>query len=191
MDGRSNRHCYLLSVRGSGIGSSCGYTQQSRFQMSTSRPPRRGSHRPSSLLPYRPMSSWAPIFPPSFSTIHRFWLGPRPIPSSAQRVFRAASGTTRPRIGQGWQVDRAIDLMFEASEQDVVDRQDFERKLDEMVDSIHRYDLGDLARPPSSIRTASRRPMRHPQMTFPVDPQLKDRYGNKSPPPPRSSPSPS
>ena len=29
-------------------------------------------------------------------------------------------------------------------EQDLIDRQDFERKLDEMVDSIHRYDLGGL-----------------------------------------------
>jgi membrane-bound lytic murein transglycosylase D len=73
--------------------------------------------------------------------------------------------------------DRAIDLMLEASEQDVVDRQDFERKLDEMVDSIHRYDLGDLG---AAAQVEANKFEKAPledilQMTFPVDPRLKDK----------------
>ena len=35
-------------------------------------------------------------------------------------------------------------LMLEASDQGLIDRQQFERQLDEMVDDIHRYDLADL-----------------------------------------------
>src|ERR1039458_627470 len=38
----------------------------------------------------------------------------------------------------------AIDLMLSASQQDPGDRQEFERKLDEMVDAIHRFDLAGL-----------------------------------------------
>ena len=40
--------------------------------------------------------------------------------------------------------DTAVDLMFAASAQDPGDRQVFGRKLDEMVDVIHRFDLAGL-----------------------------------------------
>jgi len=40
--------------------------------------------------------------------------------------------------------DAAVDLMLEAASQDPSDRQEYERKLDEMVDAIHRFDLAGL-----------------------------------------------
>jgi membrane-bound lytic murein transglycosylase D len=71
--------------------------------------------------------------------------------------------------------DTAIDLMLDASAQDPGDRQNFERRLDEMVDAIHRYDLAGLG---ASENTDEARFDKAPledilQMTFPVDPRLK------------------
>ncbi|MEO8373090.1 MAG: transglycosylase SLT domain-containing protein, partial [Candidatus Solibacter sp.] len=73
--------------------------------------------------------------------------------------------------------DRAIDLMLEASEQGLIDRQQYERQLDEMVDSIHRYDLAELG---AAAVVEQGRFEKAPledilQMTFPVDPKLKDK----------------
>jgi membrane-bound lytic murein transglycosylase D len=97
----------------------------------------------------------------------------------AQRVFLNGKRYYQAKdlVRARGEFDRAIDLMFEASEQDVVDRQDFERKLDEMVDSIHRYDLGDLGAAalgdPNRFEKAPLEDIL--QMTFPVDPKLKDK----------------
>jgi membrane-bound lytic murein transglycosylase D len=73
--------------------------------------------------------------------------------------------------------DRAIDLMLEASEQGLIDRQQYERQLDEMVDSIHRYDLADLgAAAVEDQGKFEKAPLEDIlQMTFPVDPKLKDK----------------
>ncbi len=73
--------------------------------------------------------------------------------------------------------DTAIDLMLEASDQNPADRQDYERRLDEMVDAIHRFDLAGLG---ASASVEEGRFEKAPledilQMTFPVDPKLKDR----------------
>ena len=57
------------------------------------------------------------------------------------------------------------------------DRQEFDRKLDEMVDAIHRYDLAGLG---ASAAVEEGRFDKAPledilEMTFPVDPRLKDK----------------
>jgi membrane-bound lytic murein transglycosylase D len=71
--------------------------------------------------------------------------------------------------------DTAVDLMFAASSQDPGDRQEFGRKLDEMVDAIHRFDLAGLG---AAARTEEGKFDQAPledilKMTFPVDPRLK------------------
>jgi len=73
--------------------------------------------------------------------------------------------------------DRAIDLMFEASDQGLIDRQQYERQLDELVDNIHRYDLADLgAAAAIDEGKFEKAPLEDIlQMTFPVDPKLKDK----------------
>jgi membrane-bound lytic murein transglycosylase D len=73
--------------------------------------------------------------------------------------------------------DRAIDLMLDASDQGLIDRQQYEHQLDEMVDSIHRYDLAELgAAAVVDQGKFERAPLEDIlQMTFPVDPKLKDK----------------
>jgi membrane-bound lytic murein transglycosylase D len=73
--------------------------------------------------------------------------------------------------------DNAIDLMLEASANNPSDRQAFEARLDEMVDAIHRYDLARLG---AGVAVDEARFDKAPledllQMTFPVDPKLKDK----------------
>jgi membrane-bound lytic murein transglycosylase D len=97
----------------------------------------------------------------------------------AQRIFQNGKRyyQSKDLANARREFDRAIDLMLDASEQDVVDRQEFERKLDEMVDSIHRYDLGDLGAAALVDQTRfEKAPLEDIlQMTFPVDPKLKDK----------------
>ena len=72
------------------------------------------------------------------------------------------------------QFDRAIDLLFEASE-NPTDRQAFERKFEETVDGIERYDLAGLG-PAVDVETPrfEKSPLEDIiELTFPVDPKLK------------------
>jgi membrane-bound lytic murein transglycosylase D len=72
------------------------------------------------------------------------------------------------------QFDRAVDLLFEASE-NPTDRQAFERKFEETVDGIHRYDLAGLG-PAVNVEVPrfEKSPLEEIlEMTFPVDPNLK------------------
>jgi membrane-bound lytic murein transglycosylase D len=73
--------------------------------------------------------------------------------------------------------DSAIDLMLEASDENPADRQDFQRRLEEMTDAIHRYDLAGMG---ASAAVEQGKFEKAPledilEMTFPVDPKLKDR----------------
>jgi membrane-bound lytic murein transglycosylase D len=73
--------------------------------------------------------------------------------------------------------DQAVDLMLEAFEESPADRQDYEKKFDDMVDSIHRFDLAGLG---ASVDVQDVGFEKAPledllQMTFPVDPKLKDK----------------
>jgi membrane-bound lytic murein transglycosylase D len=79
------------------------------------------------------------------------------------------------RVNARREFDRAIDLMLEASDQNQNFRQDYEKKLDEMVDSIHLFDLGGLG---ASAQAAEfqKAPLEDLlQLTFPVDPKLKNK----------------
>jgi len=73
--------------------------------------------------------------------------------------------------------DTAIDLMLEASESNPEDRQTFEARLDKLVESIHRYDLSGLGAAVDVEQTQyDKAPLEDIlQMTFPVDPSLKDK----------------
>jgi membrane-bound lytic murein transglycosylase D len=73
--------------------------------------------------------------------------------------------------------DTAVDLMLEASENNPSERQAFEARLDEMVDAVHRYDLAGLG---AGVVVDQAQFEKAPledllQMTFPVDPKLKDK----------------
>jgi membrane-bound lytic murein transglycosylase D len=72
--------------------------------------------------------------------------------------------------------DAAVDLMIEASDSMPNNRADYERKLDEMVESIHRFDLTDFGASATAEGKFEKAPLEDIlQMTFPVDPKLKDK----------------
>jgi membrane-bound lytic murein transglycosylase D len=69
--------------------------------------------------------------------------------------------------------DGAIDLMLAASAEDPGDRLEFSRRLDELVDAVHRYDLAGLGASDTEEGKFDRAPLEDIlHMTFPVDPRL-------------------
>jgi membrane-bound lytic murein transglycosylase D len=73
--------------------------------------------------------------------------------------------------------DEAIELMLKASD-DPSDRLLYETRMEEMVDSIHRLDMAGLgaAVPPSNAPQFEKAPLEELlQMTFPLDPKIKNK----------------
>jgi membrane-bound lytic murein transglycosylase D len=181
---RTETLCSFLLLAVAAVTSGCGYTQQSKFQMS--------------FLPPAPRNASATAELPEPPPVHNLYLSagiPAIILSNPQVLQRRTQGdatiqTAQRRFQSGkryyqagdavnarLEFDRAIDLMLEASDQGLIDRQQYERQLDEMVDSIHRYDLADLG---ASAEVDQGKFEKAPledilQMTFPVDPKLKDK----------------
>jgi peptidoglycan lytic transglycosylase D len=73
--------------------------------------------------------------------------------------------------------DTAVDLMLAASENHPSERLAFEARLDAMVDAVHRYDLAGLGAGAEVDQAQfEKAPLEDLlQMTFPVDPKLKDK----------------
>src|SRR6266513_1187809 len=164
---------------------SCGYNQQARFQMSFLPPaphnvkPAVEVAEPPAVQPNLYLKTDLPAFlltnpqlPPrrtqAFATIQR-----------AERRFQAGKRSYQSKdiVTARREFDAAIDAMLEASEQEPGDRQEFDRKLDDMVEAIHRFDLTDLG---ASVAVDQGKFEKAPledilQMTFPVDPKIKDR----------------
>jgi membrane-bound lytic murein transglycosylase D len=160
----------------------CAAPRQSRFQMPFVAPPSVAARDvilagdPPALPPNLYLSNETPTLISGQSR-----LTPLPTPSDlliskADDAFQKGkrfyqSGDTEKARKQ---FDRAVDLMFEASE-NPTDRQAFERKFEETVDGIERYDLAGLG-PALNVETPrfEKSPLEDIlEMTFPVDPQLK------------------
>lgn len=72
--------------------------------------------------------------------------------------------------------DTALDLMLEASDHPIMDRDALARRLEQMVDSIHRYDLAGLGSGAVEEPGFEAAPLEDIlEMTFPVDPKLKSK----------------
>jgi membrane-bound lytic murein transglycosylase D len=89
------------------------------------------------------------------------------------RKFYSAKDADRARA----EFDAAIDLMLEAYAEPMTDRQAIGRRLDRMIEAVHRYDLAGLG---DAAGIDEPRFEKAPledilEMTFPVDPRLKDR----------------
>ena len=185
MEVRTETLCSFLLFAVTVFTSGCGYTQQSKFQMSFLPPAPRGA-------------SAAAELPEPPAVQHNAYLGadiPAIILSNPQTLQRRVQGDTTIQTAQhrfqagkrAYQTgdvatarrefDRAIDLMLDASDQGLIDRQQYERQLDEMVDNIHRYDLAELgAAAVVDQGKFEKAPLEDIlQMTFPVDPKLKDK----------------
>ncbi|HUA57570.1 MAG TPA: transglycosylase SLT domain-containing protein [Verrucomicrobiae bacterium] len=72
--------------------------------------------------------------------------------------------------------DDAIDEMLEASDLEPADRQDYQRRLDDMVESVHRLDAAGMGNGQADDKQFEKAPLEDIlQLTFPVDPKLKNR----------------
>jgi membrane-bound lytic murein transglycosylase D len=183
MDNRTKTLFSFLLFAGILMSVGCGYTQQSKFQMYFLPPAPRGAAplielaQPPALetniyLQDLPFLDAASLAPPRRSR------GDSLVQQAGQayqqgKRFYQANDPVSARV----EFNRAIDLMLEASDQNPLDRQDYEKKLDELVDTIHRFDLAGLG---ASIEVTEAQFERAPlesilPMTFPVDPRLKDK----------------
>jgi membrane-bound lytic murein transglycosylase D len=177
--------CFVFSLLVAALaGVGCGYNQPSRFQMSFLPPAPRGGAQlvhlpePPTLEPNLYLKDVPAILIASPSPPQRRTQADDTI-RNADRRFQAGKRAYRANdpVNARREFNTAIDLMLEASGQDPTDRQEYERKLDEMVDAIHRFDLADLG---ASAVVEEGRFEKAPledilQMTFPVDPKLKDK----------------
>src|SRR5579864_653862 len=183
MDNRTKALFSFLLVAVALTTASCGYTQQSKFQMSflppaptptaftveLSAPP---ALEPNLYLQDLPFLNTATLAPPRRTRSDNLV---QQAEQAFQRGRRYYQANDAPNARN--EFDRAIDLMLEASDQNPSDHQDYEKRLDEMVDSIHRFDLVGLG---ASVEMQQARFEPAPledllPMTFPVDPRLKDK----------------
>jgi len=178
---RTKRFLYIFGASATLGISGCAYNQQSKFQTaflpSTPAPAAAVEAVEPPMLDPNPYLSDAPAI-----LVQKLPIAPSEGDLLMQRADQAfqrgkqayqADDTERARR----EFDTAIDLMLEASGNNPSDRQAFQARLDEMVDAVHRYDLAGLG---ASADVDEARFEKAPledilQMTFPVDPKLKDR----------------
>jgi membrane-bound lytic murein transglycosylase D len=175
--------CSLLAVAIATVG--CGVTQQSRFQNSFLPPATRAAIAAADLE--------APPLAPEpnlyLKDVPAFVSAPVSLPPAKTRGDDLVQRAER-RLEAGKKLylsndaanarrefDRAIDLMLDASDLNPADRRNYERRMEEMVDSIHKMDLTGLG---ASAAPEEGKFEKAPledilQLTFPVDPELKDR----------------
>lgn len=162
----------------------CSYSQQSNFQMSflPSTP-----HR-TALIPDVPMPpvvqpnlylADAPAFinvnpqAPSFPSRGESLIEKAEQHFQKGKKFYQAKDVENSRK----QFDEAVDLMLAAGEHNINDKRGYDKKFDQMVDAIHRYDLAGLgAAVDVDGISFEKAPLEDIlEMTFPVDPKLKDK----------------
>jgi membrane-bound lytic murein transglycosylase D len=188
MDGRKKTFfsCYLFSAAliTAGCGSMTGY-QQSKFQNSFLPPAPQMPALANEDLPK------VPAVPPNIylQDLPAFLLTSPSLPprrtsgdalvDRAERRFEAGRKLYQAKDldGARREFDTAVDLMLQASDETPADRQDYEKKFDEMVEAIHRFDLSGMGASASiDDDKFEKAPLEDIlQMTFPVDPRLKDK----------------
>ena len=183
MDNRTTT-LFSLSILAAVITTaSCGVSQQSKFQMSFLPPAPKAAAftievadppalQPNVYLQDVPFLDTANLTPPRRSRGDALVQRADQAFQRGKRLYQA-NDTANARI----EFDHAVDWMLEASEQNPSDRRDYEKRLEEMVDSIHRFDLVGLGAS-ATVEQAEfeKAPLEDIlKMTFPVDPKLKDR----------------
>jgi membrane-bound lytic murein transglycosylase D len=185
MDDRTKTIYSFLLIAVAASASACGYSQQTRFQMS--------------FLPSAPhaVETDAETLPPPPAAQPNIYLQQTPaflLPSAQLPARKTTGDALVMRAEQTFQLgkkayqandipaarrqfDTAIDLMLEASDGNPADRQDYHRRLEEMIDSIHRFDLAGMGASASVEQGKfEKAPLEDIlEMTFPVDPRIKDR----------------
>ena len=162
----------------------CGISQQNRFQMSfLPTAPRAVESTEEALPPAPPVE--ANVYLRDVPTIILSSNASLPKKNNANAlVMRADQAFQRgKRLYQANEIpdarrefDNAIDSLLEASTENPSDSADYERRLDEMADAIHRFDLAGMGAAAVDEGKFEKAPLEDIlEMTFPVDPKLKDR----------------
>jgi len=147
----------------------------------------RLSFLPTSPLPAEPISEDAPPIAPVYAhespnlVQHALAIAPRPLEVDS-RIFKAEARFDAGKklyqqgdvAGARREFDAAVDMLL-ATPESVPDRQRLERKLDQMVDTIYRYDLEGLGAGESQKAIVYDKSTLDDilQMTFPTDPNLR------------------
>jgi len=175
---------FVIATAVAAVG--CGFNQQNRFQMSfLPSVPHATVADPESLPPAPPVepNRYLEQAPPAFllasaQILPRKTTGDA-IVMRAEQTFQHGKRNYQANdfAGARRDFDAAIDLMLQASEEQPGDRQEYDRRLDEMVDAIHRFDLAGMG---ASVKVEEGKFEKAPledilEMTFPVDPKMKDR----------------
>jgi membrane-bound lytic murein transglycosylase D len=185
MNDRTKTSYFLILLAAVAFSTACGSNQQTRFQMS--------------FLPSAPHPAvgGAESLPPAPAVQPNLFLQQPPnfILASAQLPARKTAGDALVmRAEQTFQqgkrsyqsnhipearrlFDAAVDLMLEASDENPADRQDYQRRLEEMTEAVHRFDLAGMGAAAGLEQGKfEKAPLEDIlEMTFPVDPKLKDR----------------
>jgi membrane-bound lytic murein transglycosylase D len=185
MDARNQTlfSCSLLAVALSTAG--CGISQQSRFQNSFLPPATRATS--GAADPEVPALAVQPNV--YLKDVPAFLISPMTLPppktrgdslvQRAERRFEAGKKSYQANDvpNARAQFDQAIDLMLDASDLNPADRQEYQQRMEEMVDSIHKLDLAGMgaAAVPEEGKFEKAPLEDILQLTFPVDPKLKDR----------------
>ena len=183
MDDQKKTLLSSLLVAAAVTTAGCGYTQQSRFQMSFL------PATPHATAPDGPLPQ-----PPTVET--NTYLGDSPaflLTASASlphnnstdvRLLRAEQSFERGKkfyqsgdiLAARREFDAAVDSILEASAENPSESMDYSRRLDRMADAIHRFDLAGMGASAVDEGKFEKAPLEDILvMTFPVDPKLKDR----------------
>jgi membrane-bound lytic murein transglycosylase D len=183
MDDRTRMFLSALPLGAILLGAGCGYNQQSRFQMSFLPPAPHPAEAaaaeitpPPVVVPNPYLQQAPPINLTTFPPRHKL-MGDAKV-RQAEEAFRRGGALYKKNdtAGARREFDLAIDLMLDAADS-TDDRDDYDDRLDEMVDAIHHMDLTGLGASadvdPGKFEKAPLEDIL--EMTFPVDPKLKDR----------------
>jgi len=184
MDCRTKTLFFYLVLAAAVLTASCGLSQQSRFQMAflPSVPTPSGAELESAPSVAAQPNVYLKDIPPFLIAASTVPEHKTRFDANVQRAEQAFQQGKRLYQSQDFagarrEFDNAVDWMLEASSRTPADRDDLDRRLEQMVDDIHHLDLTGLG---SSAAVEEGRFEKAPledilQMTFPVDPNLKDR----------------
>jgi peptidoglycan lytic transglycosylase D len=184
MDDRKQTFLSFVALTGVLLTAACGYNEQARFQMSflpSAPKPAAVAAELTPLPPAQPnlyLHDVPPFLVANPQLPERKTQGDALILRADQRLQRGKRFYQAHDIpGARREFDAAIDIMLAASDQNPADRQEYERRLDEMADAIHRYDLSGLGASAQLEEGKLEKPPLEDilEMTFPLDPKLKDR----------------
>jgi membrane-bound lytic murein transglycosylase D len=183
MDDRTKTCLSFFALATALTTAGCGFNQQARFQMSfLPRAPHSGADTDSTPPPVVASNPYLQQIPslliaepkPPKRKTHADTLA-----QNAEQAFQRGKHAYQSNDidTARLEFDTAVDSLLDAADENPADRVLYDARMDEMVEDIHRFDLAGMG---ASATVEQGRFEKAPledilQMTFPVDPKLKDK----------------